>query len=754
VLILFSLTIFISAFLLFLIQPMFARMILPTLGGAPAIWNTALVFYQAALLGGYAYAHASARWLGVRSQSLLHLGLMLVTIAFLPIAPPADWTPPSASNPLPWLLALLTLSVGLPFFVVSATSPLLQRWFAEAQHRQSPDPYFLYAASNLGSMLALLAYPLAVEPTLRSRQQGGWWAFGYAVLVVMMGTCVAFTWRSAHREGDQSVHNRTAGALLRSAGNEDDSLRLLPGATRAAGMLTAHPRVRWVVLAFVPSSLMISVTTYLTTDIASVPLLWVIPLWIYLLTFAMAFAAHPLMRHVWMVRAAPFVLLPLVILLTIQAADPIALVIPLHLAAFFVVAMVCHGELARSRPPVRDLTRFYLYLSVGGVLGGAFNVLLAPLLFDGIAEYPIALTLACLLLPSSSPDGWRSWPRFSDLVLPALLGLAAVLLISRVQGVNPNPGLPAAAIAFGLPALLSLSFLRHRWRFALSVGAIFVASALYSGSQGRTLYAERSFFGVTKVSRDHSGQFNQILQGTTLHGSQWVNSALHRKPLAYYHPDGPLGQVFDAFNASGRGRNVAVVGLGAGSVCCYAREGQRWTYYEIDPVVERIATDPRFFTYLKDCRADVRTVLGDGRLSLAADTGAQYDLLIIDAYSSDSVPVHLLTREALQLYLKRLALGGILAFHVSNRYLDIEPVLANLARDAGLCAMTRTDGMVGGRGAELGKTGSRYLIVARTSADLARIAADSRWVPSRTRDDVGVWTDDYSSILKIVKWRR
>lgn len=746
--IVYLLTIFTSALLLFMIQPMFARMILPMLGGAPAVWNTAVVFYQAALLGGYAYAHASTRWMGVRRQSILHLCLMLLAILSLPIGVPAGWKPPSEANPAMWVLALLTVAVGLPFFVVSATSPLLQRWFAATGHKHSSDPYFLYAASNMGSMLALLAYPSLIEPALRLKEQGWWWSVGYGALVVMMTMCVIFTWRSQRSRVTESNPDE---ALTK--GGPDSSPPRARSGEPALGLLVSHPRLRWILLAFVPSSLMISVNTYMTTDIAAVPLLWVIPLSLYLLTFILVFARRPILPHSWMVKAMPFVALPVAVALGIHAFDPIAFVMPLHLVAFFVIAMVCHGELARSRPPANDLTQFYLYLSIGGVLGGSFNALIAPLIFKGIAEYPIGLTLACVLLPWSSSDSWKSRSRLLDFALPVLVGLATAVLILRVQAVNPNPGVIPASIMFGLPAMLCLSFLRRPLRFALSLGAILAAATLYTGGLGYTLYAERSFFGVTRVSRDYSGQLNQILHGSTVHGGQWIDPALRRTPTVYYCRTGPLGQFFGAFKGAAV-KNVAVVGLGSGGICCYAKPDQQWTYYEIDPAVERIAKDSRFFTYLKDCESNVNVVMGDGRLSLAAATDGAYDTLIMDAYNSDSVPVHLLTREALQLYLKKLAPRGVMIFHISNRYLDLEPVLANLARDAGLCCRIQNDFPGSRQGIEVGRAPSRYLIMARTAADFGALASDPRWVAAATREGLGLWTDDYSSILKIVKWHR
>jgi hypothetical protein len=754
VLIAYALTIFASAVLLFLIQPMFARTILPMLGGAPAIWNTALVFYQAVLLAGYAYAHASTRWLGVRIQSILHLCLMLLAVVALPIGVPDGWSPPSQANPVLWLLALLTVSVGLPFFAVSATSPLLQRWFAATRHRHSSDPYFLYAASNLGSMLALLVYPAVIEPTMRLPQQSWWWAAGYGTLIIFMATCVLFLWRSMKGSPEQAVPIPRTGEAA-GGGQIPGTLSPQPAAHGLTlGLLASYPRLRWVALAFVPSSLMMSATNYVTTDIAAMPLLWVIPLSIYLLTFILVFSRRPLIPHIWMVRAMPFTLLLLVVAIAVRATDPFVVIVPLHLVAFFVITMVCHGELARSRPPAADLTRFYLYLSVGGVLGGIFNALLAPLMFKEIVEYPIVLSLACLLLPWSNSEIWKSRRRLLDVALPALIGLVTIVLIQRAQGINPEPGLLANSVMLGLPAVICATFFRRPLRFALSVVALFGAATFCATGQGKVFYVERSFFGVTKVGRDYTGEYNQLLHGSTLHGRQAVAPALRRIPVGYYQISGPLGQFFAAFNGTESFKNIAVVGLGTGGICSYARAGQHWTYFEIDPVVERVARDSRFFTYLKDCEAEVKIVLGDGRLSLAASPDGIYDLLIMDAYSSDAVPAHLLTREALRVYLAKLAPHGVMVFHITNRYLDLEPVLANLGREAGLYCLTQMDRATIQPGGEIGRMRSQYLVMARAPSDLGPIPTDPRWIPSRTRDDVGLWTDNYSSILKILKWRR
>ncbi len=754
-LIAYGVAIFLSAFLLFFLQPMFAHMVLPLLGGSPEVWNTALVFYQALLLGGYLYAHLSTTRMGFRRQILLHAGLMLLALFLLPVGIPRGWSPPSASNPIPWLLALFAVGVGFPFFMVTTSSPLLQRWFSLTGHQGASDPYFLYAAGNLGSVMGLLAYPTLAEPLLRVKEQALWWAVAYGGLVAMTGFCAFLLWRSrtSHphctNPGVQESPQRfdpadeKSGSARREQGDGKSALSRTPMARR----------LRWMALAFVPSSLMLSVTTYATTDIASVPMLWVIPLGIYLLTFVIAFSRRPIIPHHLVVKLMPIILVPLVVALAERGTDPIAAVIPLHLISFFLVAMTCHGELVRDRPAVAHLTEFYLYLSIGGVLGGSFNALLSPMIFKNVAEYPIVVALSCLFLPAEKNRGNSSATKVLDVAAPCLLGLATALLVITMQHFRVGPRPLAAAIMFGIPAVISFSFSRRPLRFALAVGGIFLAANLYVGSQGRVLYSERSFFGVSRVTVDDRGRFYQLMHGTTLHGMQAIDPASARRARGYYDASGPLGQFFAAFDAQARLKRVALVGLGTGGITPYAREGQEWTYYEIDPTVERIARDTRYFTYLRDCRADLKVVLGDGRLKLAEVPDSFYDALILDAYSSDSMPVHLFTREALSLYFKKLTPHGVIVFHVSNRYLDLEPVLGNLAVEAGLVGRARIDSDISRAESEQGKIPAHYVILCRSKVDLGPLGDDPRWLPLRTSPNLGVWTDDYSNILSILRLR-
>ena len=471
--------------------------------------------------------------------------------------------------------------------------------------------------------------------------------------------------------------------------------------------LSRRRRARWVLLAFVPSSLMLSVTTYLSTNIAPIPLLWVIPLAIYLLTFILVFMRRPLLPHTLMLRALPIVILPLIITLVAQATQPIVLMIVLHLLVFFVVAMVCHGAIARDRPAPAHLTEFYLWMSAGGVLGGLFNALLAPLLFTTVVEYPLVLVLACLLLETKSQQaasdqhvesrtgGWpwslAARPFWLDLGLPVAVGALVVgaVLGARMAGINSSPA--GFGLMFGVPSLICFSFSRRPMRFGLTIGAILLASMLYTSDQGQVLHAERSFFGIHRVLVDASARFHTLAHGSTRHGMQSLDPAQRDQPLTYYSRSGPIGQVLADISERRAGARVAVIGLGAGSLACYKQPDQQWTFYEIDPSVVGIAHDPRYFTYMQDCAPDADILLGDARLSLVSAPDHAYDLIVLDAYSSDSIPVHLITREALALYQRKLAPGGVLAFHISNLYLDLKLALGNLSADAGLAGLWRDD---------------------------------------------------------------
>lgn len=743
---LFGIAIFVSAALLFVLEPLFARMALPVLGGSPAVWNTALAFYQATLLAGYLYAHV-IRVLALRTQLLLHAGVLLLALVVLPVRLP-DRTPPATEDPVGWLLIVLVAAVGLPFFAVSATSPLLQRWFSRSGHQRAQDPYFLYAASNAGSMIGLLAYPFILEPRWRLAEQSVGWAGGYFALTALVLSAGALALRrpvanSAPAEGQALSEERAAA--------DRDT---------AASPLSARRIARWVVLAAVPSSLLLGVTTYLQTDLSPMPLLWVAPLALYLATFILAFGRPALAPPRTLARILPYVVLPMAVLLGRNVFQtglgPSGAFILLHLLTFTVVALLCHVQLAHDRPEAQHLTSFYLWAALGGVLGGGFNAFLAPVLFDTIAEYPIALVAACLLAPMLYRGSETSRTRLLDVALPIVVGglVASFALISRTGAIA---GEIAVALTLGLPAVIVFSFSRRPLRFGLGVGAMLLAAGSLFGESASTVLVDRTFFGVHRVVADEG--LRRIYHGSTLHGVQRTDPSRALEPTAYYHPGGPYAQAFadlrgSAPGATARGRGVdrqrriAVVGLGAGGMACLGTAAEDWDFYEIDPAVERIARTQ--FTFLASCPPRTRVILGDGRLQLERSTEV-YDVIALDAFSSDAIPIHLLTREAVRSYVGRLAPDGALLFHISNRHLDLEPVLAAVARDLGLHAVVREDFRLTATELADGKTGSELVAMARSRAALGSLAADPRWVPVAARDDVSAWTDDFSSIVPIFR---
>ena len=739
----FAFTLLVSSILLFVVEPMLARMVLPLLGGAPAVWNTCLVFYQAALLAGYVYAHVSGKYLGPRRQAALHLALLGLACIVLPLSVSAAWSPPVNANPTPWLLAVLAASVGLPFFALSASAPMIQSWFARTGHAHAADPYFLYASSNLGSLIGLLGYPLVLERVLTLRGQSVWWAAGYGLLMLLTLGCAIAMWRR------RAAAPAQADAPASDAGVEDRPV-------------TWRRRLRWVALALVPSSLLLGVTTFMSTDVAALPLLWAIPLSLYLLTFVLVFARRRILPHALMVGTQPLLLVFLAgaFFLGGLQSSQVAPMLALSLLAFFVTAMVCHGELANDRPHRRHLTEFYLWLSVGGVAGGVFNALLAPLIFTDVFELPLMLAAACLVRPALQPRfpwlGRIEWALFLIVVPVGLVTAAAIRWQESVGRHIPRLAeLPVdSAIQWTVIAMLAVGgvalLLQYRpIRFGLAVIALLAIGRLCNEQELRPLYVERSFFGILRVEHDSDYGANILVHGRISHGMQSTDPDKRGEPLTYYHRKGPAGQIFRALDK--RLSEIGVVGLGTGSLAAYGRTGQRITFYEIDPAVEKIARDRRFFTYLADCRARVEVVLGDARLQLAHRPRRHFDLLVIDAFSSDAIPVHLVTREALRLYFERLSPRGVLALHISNQHLDLSPVLGNLAADAGLAALICEDD--DGEGPDCDKFASTWVVLARSRAHLETLTTSADWSHLPPSPGRRLWTDDFSNIIDVLGWQ-
>ncbi len=738
---LFTLSLFMSALLLFSVQPMFAKMILPSLGGAPGVWNTSMVFFQTVLLAGYAYAHFSVKLLGVRRQALVHLVVLGLAFLFLPIELPAD-AKPWPGQPELWLLWTLTHSVGLPFLAIAATAPLLQKWFSETGHQHAKDPYFLYGASNIGSLIALLGYPFLVEPVLALGAQSYAWMLAYGMLSVLIVICCFV----ARRRTEPPIAAEPSAVA----------------ASNAPPRPAWKQRFNWIVLALVPSSLLLGVTTHISTDVAAAPLLWVVPLALYLLTFVIVFARRPVLKQNWMLKAQQVLLLPL--LASFIWPFDVLLAAVVHLAAFFVTTMVCHGELARRRPDVAHLTEFYLWMSFGGMVGGFFAALVAPVLFDSVIEYPLMIVIACLLRPvkreeNGNADAGRA-KLLADLGLPLiLLGAMSISFFYWGSELSDFGAVVSfiAAVAFALAIYGFAAFPR---RYALGVAAVFLVNSIF-GHVDEVLDQERNFFGVSRVMKSEDGKFHGLLHGTTLHGAQYLDPSQWREPLTYYHHGSPIGQVFSGLASTGRSPSrVGAVGLGIGTLACYREPGQDWTFFEIDPAIERIARDEKYFRYMSRCAGDSPVILGDARLSLQSEENAAYDLLVLDAFSSDAIPVHLLTREAMALYESKLAPGGVIAIHISNRALDLRPIVGRLAEDAGLSGRWLKSGKVAN---EPAKTAGSWIVLTREDADLAFLDRqpgpleingqnESLWVDIATRPKGRLWTDDFSDILGALRW--
>ena len=753
----FTLAVLLAAALLFTLQPMAAKMLLPQVGGTPALWNTCMVFFQVALLAGYGYAHLLARTLKPRAQLAVHGLVLLLPLFVLPVDLGAGAAPERDSSPVRWVLATLATGAGLPFLVVATSGPLLQRWFSRTAHAGASDPYFLYAASNAGSLGGLLLYPLVLEPFLPltaaghaafAPSQSTLWAAGYlAFALVALGSGLGALWRAPASAGSTP--------------------------TEPAPPVSARERLRWLWLAFVPSSALLATTAYVTSDIGAIPLLWVVPLSIYLLSFVLVFSKHfRFHRHAWgFVLALSVTAVAVSSLLMLRTRG--LLLVPLHFVTLGAVAMVCHGRLARERPHAARLTEFYLFVALGGALGGVFNALVAPVIFSGTAEYPLTLFFACLLRARFKREIVSARPRLAalfDLAFPVLVALS-VWAFRRFEADSAVAWFPTAAAV--VPGLLCLAAVGRRRRFALAAGVL-LAAGYWLGSDPGALMRERTFFGVHRVVQfsgatveieDAQGgheealqKFNVLIHGTTRHGSQDTLLSRRAIPTSYFHRSGPIGQLFELYSTAGRLGQVAVVGLGAGTLAAYGEPGMHLTFYEIDPAVVRIASDREYFTYLSDTRAELRIVTGDGRLGLAEAVDGTFDLIVLDAFSSDAVPVHLLTREAVALYRAKLAPGGAIALHLTNWFMRLEPVVTAVASDLDMMGFIRWDGVSGPEQARDGKENSLWAVLANKTSPVGVLGQDARW--SRLSggalpppDPRFLWTDDYSNVVRVINWR-
>lgn len=715
-------TVFLSAALVFLVQPMFAKMATPLLGGSPNVWNVSLVCFQAALLLGYGYAHALNHFVNsVRTQVMIHGALLVLAGLVLPFQLTGMLGDPDPTQPTAWLIGVFALSIAPPFAVISATAPLIQAWYSRSGREDAHDPYHLYGASNIGSLLGLAAYPLVLEPLLPLASQGQAWTMGYGLLAVLLIL-----------SGLLSTSQHGAPAVTVAATSPT---------SRTAPVSVWRQRLWWVTLAFIPSSMLVGVTTHIATDVASAPFLWAPPLMLYISSFIIVFAKSPPISLAASVRFLPLAVAAAILALPSVSGVPLLLSFFLHLAVLFMAALVCHGLMAAGRPEPSRLTEFYLLMSLGGVLGGAFNALLVPLIFNSVLEYPLMLVAVLLVRPEAR---WIGRGRTRVWAVAGLLAVFGAVILRLVQGSESDLFLPYRLLL----ALAVLGVVLGRecratpaMAAACAWGVGLAANPVTGG------VSERGFFGVVKVV--DRGAHRVMMHGTTLHGAQYISGPDRLRPTTYYAPEAPIGQVFAAHDRPGQ---VGVIGLGAGSVACYAQDGQTYTYYEIDPLVAKFASDPAYFSYLSDCTPEAEIVLGDGRLTLASEPEAAFDLLLIDAFSSDSVPAHLLTREAVQLYLSRLSDDGLLVMHVSNNHMKLESVVARIADELGVPAryqfyVTDVSSMEKFRAQS-----SQVVVLAKSPDALAELDDDPRWAPLSS-DGKRAWRDDYSNVVGAI-WEK
>lgn len=744
----FTATTFLSALLLFAIQPMFAKMVLPVLGGSPSVWSVSVFFFQAALLAGYLYAHLLINRVPAHLTGLIHLGVCVAAFVCLPIGMARWMGEPPQGEPYLWQLGMFAASIGLPFVAVSANAPLLQAWFARSGHPQARDPYFMYAASNLGSLIALLGYPLILEPAFGVSQLTYLWAYAYVILVLAIGAAF-FLMRGAQVGGVPEVPAASA-ATERAA-------------TAAAPTWT--DRLSWIGLAFVPAALVTAFTVHITTDVASAPLLWVIPLALYLLTFVLVFRDQPLISREALLFLHLVALVIALIALS-QYTNSWFIISFTGVAVFFTAAMLAHRTLYEARPAPAYLTEFYLWMSLGGALGGMFTALVAPRLFSEIYEYPLLLAASMACRPGAlNILLLRDRQKLkSELMALGAIAVVGVLAIAYLPGIGASLRIPAFAqlgptpiVMIVLAGILIVSV--NSAPRQLMAAALMCAALVWLQSEVRRGNAERSFFGVYRMqltpSRDGAGFFRTLVHGTTLHGAQRIYDGQGRPvddtvPTTYYYPQSPMGQTIakrrEVLAAQREKGHYGIVGLGTGSSACHKQEGESWKFFEIDPTVIRISKNPKNFTFISKCQPDIDIGIGDARLTIAKEPDASFDLFIVDAFTSDAIPVHMLTLEAVKLFLDKLKSDGVVLLHISNRYLDLDGVLASTLRllPQGTAGIVVHD-LQSDRMRHPAQSSSTVVIFAKSEAALQPYRA-LEGVSELEESGLRAWTDDYSDI--------
>ncbi len=718
-------TMLLSACLLFLVQPMFARMALPLLGGTPAVWAIAMCFFQGVLLGGYAYAHLLKKYVAPRNAVVLHLVLMALAWFSLPVSVPAAEVPAGGATAGIWLIGLMARAIGYPFFFLSATAPLLQSWFARTSHPNSDNPYFLYSASNIGSIGALILYPFIVEPLLGLRSQSLVWSVGYGVLIVAIAV---------------------SGLLM--LGNFKP---LVIGWNIAPSLqVPIKQKLWWVFMAFVPSALLVAWTNHITTDIASAPFLWLPPLVLFLLTFVLVFRDRPFIP----LRVAKILqLLSLPVAFVFQFALPLDKAIWVMLIgaiSFFSTAIICHRQLYEARPDAGKLTEFYMLMSLGGVLGGLFVSLIAPLVFSSVAEYPILLLLGV----AAQREIFADEKIRSQIRNPVLLIVIFAALLVTVAFANKDGGVQALlssqAVEMAFLGAAAFLFIRssHAGFALLAMVMLFLVKFL-GMPQERVAY--RSYFGVLSVADSTvDGPYRILTHGTTMHGAERldeVDMGFKDRPhaLTYYSPQGGMARALLATQSRVQNGVYRVVGLGTGSLSCYSKQGEDWAYYEIDRDVIKVARDRNQFTFLSNCAPNMKMIEGDARITLAQEASAKADYFLVDAFSSDSIPVHLITVEAMRLYLSHIKDDGVLVMHVTNRYMDLVPVVAANLQKIDPAFQGRVIDFAPEK-IDVSAMHSIAIVMTKNAATLLALDSAGGAAPLTVQAAIDPWTDDFSNL--------
>jgi len=715
---------------------MAGKMLLPLLGGSPSVWNISMLFFQGVLLAGYGYAHILARFLSLHAQAVIHTALLALFTVFLPLALPDNAAPPAANGQAYWQLGVMLACIGGPFFILAASAPLFQHWFASSGHEDAQNPYFLYAISNAGSLGALLSYPFIIEPLLGLMSQTRLWFGFYCLLLLLVVLCAI-----AVRRGEKP----------RPSGKDGDARTTIPAGEKAL----------WVFLAFVPSSLMLGVTTIITTDLASAPLLWVIPLALYLASFIAAFARKPFIRLETTRELAAIMLSFLVLLFILKGYVVLnMLMIAVHLTGFFLFALFCHQALAAKKPHPSRLTEYFLLISFGGVLGGAFNALLAPALFSSVMEYGLALSLIAALLVAGAlkrPSVKTPFTAADDKkriiksrILDGVMIAAGIGLCRAIFMVES--GTLAIFLGMGLFVILILSIPNKPVFGAVAIAALLSFQNPLWNVNTDPVYQTRNYFGVVRVHEKDGAHY--MYHGTTLHGAQLQAPEYRHVPLTYYSPGGPASDLFALHRGNGQNEpaTIAALGLGVGSVTCLAQAADKIVFYEIDQDIVDLAQDPDYFSYLSGCGPVAEVVTGDARLKIEEEADGLYDLILLDAFSSDNIPVHLLTREAFATYTRKLADGGVIGVNISNRHMDFRPMLAALAQEAGLYVYFKYHQPE--RSADnppsLLYTASSYAALSKNHESIAPLVENHDWQPSLPERGVKSWTDDYANLLSVL----